>query len=191
MSVFMASLVAIVFIAVVAVGILRAITDASGPLGDGAESSDKGLRKKSDDWPVYCKLPLTRPEQVLYFRLREALPEHVILAQVSMSRFIGVKRGHNFQSIFNRYNRMTVDYLICNKGMRIIAVVELDDASHVNRKREDDDRKKDEIVAAAGLRMIRWNVKDLPDAATIAQLVRTIEIVSGGSGVEDENEAQP
>mgnify|MGYP005836695749 CR=1 FL=1 len=102
-----------------------------------------------------------------------------------MSRFIGVKRGHNFQSIFNRYNRMTVDFLICDKGMRIIAAVELDDASHDNSKRQDDDKKKDEIMAAAGLRIIRWNVKDRPAVASIAVLIRTIESVSGGSGTDE------
>ena len=33
-------------------------------------------------WPFYAKRPLSTPEQVLYFRLVEALPEHIILAQV-------------------------------------------------------------------------------------------------------------
>ena len=32
----------------------------------------------SEIWPFYAKKPLSQPEQVLYFRLIEALPEHII-----------------------------------------------------------------------------------------------------------------
>ncbi len=49
-------------------------------------------------WPFYAKKPLSQPEQILYFRLIEALPEYIILAQVQLSRFLGVKKGHNYLS---------------------------------------------------------------------------------------------
>ena len=44
-------------------------------------------------WPFYAKKPLTPPEQVLYHRLVSALPEHIVLAQVQLSRVLGVKRA--------------------------------------------------------------------------------------------------
>lgn len=37
-------------------------------------------------WPYYAKKALTVPEQILYFRLVKALPEHIVLAQVQLSR---------------------------------------------------------------------------------------------------------
>ena len=40
-------------------------------------------------WPFYAKKPLTQPEQVLYFRLIDALPGHIVLAQVQLLRFLG------------------------------------------------------------------------------------------------------
>jgi len=42
------------------------------------------LRKKvaagdSGPWPFHARKPLSVPEQILYFRLLEALPEHIVL----------------------------------------------------------------------------------------------------------------
>src|SRR3972149_6232971 len=42
-----------------------------------------------DVWPFYAKKPLSQPEQILYFRLVQALPDHIILAQVQLSRLLG------------------------------------------------------------------------------------------------------
>jgi hypothetical protein len=47
-------------------------------------------------WPFYAKKPLSSSEQILYFRLCKALPEHIVLAQVGLSRILGVKKGYNF-----------------------------------------------------------------------------------------------
>jgi hypothetical protein len=44
-------------------------------------------------WPFYVKRLLTQPEEVLYHRLVKSLPNHVVLAQVQMSRVLGVKEG--------------------------------------------------------------------------------------------------
>jgi hypothetical protein len=49
-------------------------------------------------WPYFAKKPLTPPEQVLYFRLLNALPDHMVLAQVQLSRMLGVKKGNEYQS---------------------------------------------------------------------------------------------
>ncbi len=46
-------------------------------------------------WPFYAKKPLSEPEQVLYYRLVEAMPECMVLAQVQLSRILGVKKGFN------------------------------------------------------------------------------------------------
>lgn len=118
-------------------------------------------------WPFYPKKPLSNPEQVLYFRLREALPDHIVLAQVQLSRFLGVKKGHNFQSWLNRINRMSADFVICAKDASIVAVIELDDSSHDRSDRVATDGKKDKVLESAGLRLLRWNVKSIPDVAGI------------------------
>jgi very-short-patch-repair endonuclease len=118
-------------------------------------------------WPFYAKKPLSQPEQVLYFRLIQALPEHVILAQVQLSRLLGVKKGNNYQAWYNRINRMSADFVVCNKDSNIVAVIELDDATHQREDRQAADAKKDKALASAGVRIVRWQAKSIPDIAAI------------------------
>lgn len=110
-------------------------------------------------WPFYAKKPLSSPEQVLYFRLVEALPNHIILAQVQLSRLLGVEKGNNYQVWFNRINRMSADFVVCNKDSSIVAVIELDDATHQREDRQVADAKKDKAVRHfihRGGRSRRW-----------------------------------
>lgn len=118
-------------------------------------------------WPFYAKKPLSQLEQILYFRLIEALPEHIILAQVQLSRFLGVKKGHNYQSWSNRINRMSADFVVCNKDSSIVAVIELDDATHQKMDRQAADVKKDKVLGAAEIKIIRWQAKAMPDVSAI------------------------
>jgi very-short-patch-repair endonuclease len=118
-------------------------------------------------WPFYAKKPLSQPEQILYFRLIEALPEHIILAQVQLSRFLGVKKGHNYRSWSNRINRMSADFVVCNKDSSIVAVIELDDATHQKPDRQAADAKKDKALGAAEINIFRWQTKSIPDVSAI------------------------
>jgi len=119
------------------------------------------------DWPFYPKRPLTNVEQVLYFRMVEALPDLVILPQVQLSRFMGVKKGFKFNEWNNRINRKSVDFLVCTKSFDILAAVELDDSTHNRPDRVKADADKDKAIQSAGLKIIRWHVSALPDALTI------------------------
>ena len=118
-------------------------------------------------WPFSMRRPLSDPEQVLYFRLCEALPDHIVLAQVGLSRFIAVRRGHDARAWHNRINRMSVDFLVCSRDASVVAAIELDDTSHRQIDRVLADDKKEKALDAAGVRLIRWNVNAMPDAAAI------------------------
>ena len=121
----------------------------------------------SSPWPFYVKRLLTQPEQVLYHRLVKSLPNHVVLAQVQVSRVLGVKKGFRFHEWNNRINRLSYDFVICDRAATVIAAIELDDKSHENARRMETDAKKDKATTDAGLRLVRWNVKSLPDELTI------------------------
>jgi len=118
-------------------------------------------------WPFYAKKPLSQSEQVLYFRLVQALPDHIILGQVQLSRLLGVKKGNNYQAWSNRINRMSADFVVCKKDSSVVAVIELDDATHQREDREAADEKKDKALASAGVRIVRWQAKSMPDIASI------------------------
>lgn len=129
------------------------------------------LKKKgagdTGEWPFYPRKPLSQPEQILYFRLAKALPDHIVLAQVQLSRLLGVKKGNNYQAWSNRINRMSADFVVCAKDSSILAVIELDDASHTAKSRKEADAKKDKALNSAGVTLHRWNVKAIPDEAAI------------------------
>ena len=129
----------------------------------------KKRRSKVDEenWPFYAKRLMSKPEQILYHRLVSALPEHIILAQVQLSRVLGVKKGYSFGEWNNRINRMSVDFIVCRKDASIIAAIELDDKSHEAESRQKADAKKDKALASAEIPIIRWKVEKMPDEETI------------------------
>ena len=129
---------------------------------------------ESGPWPFYVKRPLTSPEQVLYHRLLKALPDHIVLAQVQLSRFLGVKKSDGFHRWNNRINRLSVDFLVCGKDATVLAAIELDDSTHARPQRVATDAKKDKALTDAGVRIIRWNVKAMPDGAAIQAAVPTM-----------------
>ena len=119
-------------------------------------------RASAGPWPFMVRKPMSVPEQVLYFRLLEVLPEHIVLAQVQLSRFLGVKRGHPVQAWLNRINRLSVDFLILKKDATVVAAIELDDKTHQRSDRRAADARKDRALADAGVKLVRWNVADMP-----------------------------
>jgi hypothetical protein len=109
----------------------------------------------------------------MYHRLVKALPDHIVLAQVQVSRVLGVKKGSNFKEWNNRINRMSYDFVICGKDATVLAAIELDDKTHEASSRRATDEKKNKAKADPGLRLIRWNVKALPDEAAIQAQLRS------------------
>ena len=131
-------------------------------------------------WPFYVKKLLTQPEQILYHRLVKALPDHIVLAQVQVSRILGVKKGAKFHEWNNRINRLSYDFVVCTKDSTVIAAIELDDKSHEKASRQSTDEKKNKASSDAGLRLVRWHVRSLPDEQAIRQefsLPQSIEVL--------------
>ena len=128
------------------------------------------LADSVDEWPFYARRPLSTPEQALYHRLVKALPDHIILAQVQVSRVLGVRKGFNFHQWNNRINRLSYDYVVCAKDATVLAAIELDDRTHESASRARTDAKKEKATAAGGIRLIRWHVKSLPDTEAIRTL---------------------
>lgn len=119
-------------------------------------------------WPLEVrKSVLSQPEQVLYRRLVQALPQNLIFAQVQLSRFLDVQRRVPRQGWFNRISQLSADFLILNPDTSVVAAIELDEASHNSPVRRDADARKTHALQSAGVKLIRWHVKSLPDEASI------------------------
>lgn len=123
------------------------------------------------EWPYYASKLMSIPEQQLYWKLKKALPDYLIAFQVQTSRVLKVKKGFNFQSWHNRINRLSYDFVICNKQSYPIAVIELDDSSHDSGDdRQDTDQKKNKATNDAGLKIYRWRVNQTPSHDEIKAL---------------------
>lgn len=113
----------------------------------------------SERTPITARRVLTKGEIECFNRLCSALPDHIVLAQVSFSALV-TARGWPTR---NTFNRKVADFVILNKAFDTIAVIELDDWSH--KGREDKDAERDEILQNAGIRVIRY--PKLPEADEI------------------------
>ncbi|MCO5356445.1 DUF2726 domain-containing protein [Acidovorax kalamii] len=96
------------------------------------------------------KAPLTDREQAMFNRLVQALPERVVLAQVSFSALLTARA----YAVRNTFDRKVADFVICDAAFQVIAVVELDDSSHKGRAKED--AARDALLTDAGYRVVRY-----------------------------------
>ncbi|QSB54808.1 DUF2726 domain-containing protein [Acinetobacter calcoaceticus] len=109
--------------------------------------------------PIKGKCIITMNEQPTFMKLKEALPEHIILAQVAFSAFM-TAQGYAARNLFNR---KVADFVILDKSFNIVAIVELDDSSHKGKEKFDAER--DALIREAGFRVVRY--KRTPELAQI------------------------
>jgi very-short-patch-repair endonuclease len=127
----------------------------------------EGLKKQPAKGAVNttAKPPLTKHEQAMYWRLRETFPDLVVLAQVAFSALITSRREDR-----NRYDRKTADFVLCDRALVVVAVIELEDASHAGR--EGPDKARAALLESAGYRVLRF--PRIPDATALkAQVEQT------------------
>ena len=137
----------------------------------------KGLRSRgvlSRPWPLEAKRHLlSERERLLYQRLVQSLPDHIVLAQVQLLQVLNFKRGRRTYAVLNRISQLSLDFLILNPDTRPVAAIELDDVTHELGDRRRADANKSHALKSAGVPLIRWTARNLPDAAAIRAVVLT------------------
>jgi len=109
----------------------------------------KGRSGRPETFATRRKPIATSREQAMYWRLKEAFPDAVVLTQVAFSALITSERAHR-----NRYDRKVADFVLCDRSFTVTAVIELDDASHTGR--EDADAARAALLERAGYRFMRF-----------------------------------
>lgn len=123
------------------------------------KENEKPEEGKNREKPRACA-PLTRHEQAMFFRMQTALPELIVLSQVSFGALLTAKS----RAARNTFDRKRADFVVCDKSFNVLAVVELDDNSHIGQEEKDQDR--DKLLTDAGYRVLRY--RSMPDLAQIA-----------------------
>ncbi|MDR2091983.1 MAG: DUF2726 domain-containing protein [Azoarcus sp.] len=122
--------------------------------------------------PYKAKCVLTNAEQILFFRLTEALPNKIILAQTQMSSFLLVtESGKERQTALNKILQKSTDFLVCNKDFSVFAAIELQDKTHLRPDRIKSDNFKRISLAMAGVKLIEFHTKSMPTLEEITEAV--------------------
>jgi hypothetical protein len=129
----------------------------STPRGADAEEALDTLQA----WPPQAVRVMTLGERQAYDILRRALPGHVVLAQVPLSRFISVPTRFPYSQWLQRAGRLGVDLLVCDASSRAVAAVEVRTTGESARSAKRHQRLVD-VLSAAGVDVYEWHEDNLP-----------------------------
>ena len=94
-------------------------------------------------------------EQLTYTRLKEILPNYIILAHVSFDALLTTK----YYRTRNKYRNMVADFVVLDKNQQVAAIVALDDPMVLKRPQRA--QYQDALLEMAGYRVIRY--EDVPE----------------------------
>lgn len=142
------------------------------PQKQDAQSVEVEKEKKPLEEVIKGKIRKSRPlsmnEQPTLKRLRETLePKYVVLAQVSFGAILWTWS----YAVRNRYNRKIADFVVCDQGFNVVAVIELDDSSHEGNEKKDAER--DLLLEEAGIAVFRYRFT--PEVSQILRDINSVE----------------
>lgn len=126
--------------------------------------------KQTDSAGAYKRRKLmTENEREFFARLVQALPGHYIFPQVALSGLIEASSTNKQKAHGDRLRiaQQRADFVVCDAACEVVAVVELDDRTHLAQK----DRLRDSRLEQAGIRTIRFQSKNKPAADAIRAAV--------------------
>lgn len=122
-------------------------------------------------WPPEPSRILTAAERQAWSVLREAVPEHLVLAQVPISRFMRVPTRNSYNEWMRRVGHLCVDLLVCNAQSEVIAVVEVRSPVGESDRTARRHARMDRVVRAAGIALHVWPETNLPTAAAAREAI--------------------
>ena len=114
---------------------------------------------------------LGQPQTLAYLFLKTELPDLQIFANVTLASVVSVPgaEGPDREQQLRRLSQCQLDFVVCDRDMRIIAVVDL--GAPVSQGAAGMQRFKSDCLTAAGVRLIRINPLSLPPREEVRGLV--------------------
>lgn len=123
-------------------------------------------------WPPEATRILTHTERQAHGLLVKALPDHMVLAQVPLSRFIKVPTRNSYQEWMQRVSQLCADLVVCDAASQVLAVVEVRRPPGKDNERTlKRHQRMDRILRKAGVRVVVWNEEALPKADEVRDKV--------------------
>ena len=134
-----------------------------------AASNNVELQEKKIEYKYKSKKLMTDNEFEFFNRIVQALPEYYVFPQVSLGAFLqgDSPDPKERNSIRMTFAQKMADYVIYNQQQKIIAIIELDDKTHIQEK----DEKRDAMLKQAGYKIIRFQSKAKPGIEEIKKAV--------------------
>jgi len=120
-----------------------------------------------------AKILLSDPERLLYGRLVRALPGHIVLAKVAMSQLLDFEEPASGKSPSraNQLRQWVADFVVCAPDFSAAAIIELDRRAQQREAQRTRDAWKSALLQAAGIRVFRVPVADIPHESDLKALL--------------------
>ncbi|SEO91797.1 DUF2726 domain-containing protein [Aquisalimonas asiatica] len=122
-------------------------------------------RKLTPTASVRAQALLEGNQRQLYRILRAGLPNHHVMARVPFSAFLAPRDDR--QRRRPDLNAILADFIVCDSGFNVVAVVELTTNAHPG--------ERDSLLRDAALPLVRWTPDALPDASEVRETIHDLE----------------
>ena len=117
---------------------------------------------------------LSQAEKLIYLLLKTGMPDHEIFSKVPLAAVVDVPgTGYDHEQQLRRLSRQVLDFVVCDKGMKIVAAVQLAAASPDAIVAQ---RIRSECLKSAGIRLVTIEPGALPKRPEVRAFV------CGGAG---------
>ena len=122
-------------------------------------------------WPPQATRILTVAERKAYTSLKAGLPDHIVLAQVPLSRFMKVPTRNSYSEWLRRVGLMSADLVVCDANSHVVAVIDIRDEGKENERARQRHSRMDRVLEAAGIPVHVWHESTIPGATAARDLV--------------------
>lgn len=133
------------------------------------------------DWEPVATRVLTSNEREAWHVLRKALPDHMVLGQVPVARFIKVPTRNPYSEWLRRVGSLCADLVVCDAQSQVIAVVEVrQPASKENERARRRHARMDRVLDGARIPVHVWLEGALPGPVVAREAILGAALASTG-----------
>lgn len=144
-----------------------------------ARRDAKGKRRPQEEaldtlaaWEPMATRVLTTSERDAFVTLCKALPEHIVLAQVPLARFIKVPTRNSYAEWLKRAGSLCADLVVCDSASQVIAVVEIRQPASKEKERSlRRHGRMDRVLTAARIPVHVWLEGAIPGPAIAREAI--------------------
>ena len=130
------------------------------------QAAEAARRRWPPKWNLNARPLFTVHERTLYRELKTALPQHVVLAKVSLLRFCQSADASDARDWYKRLQALHVSLLVCTPNGVVVAAIDIDKPSSKGPSRAQ--KMKEGVLEACRVRYVRCGPGQWPQARLLA-----------------------